>query len=238
MVAQAPHSVQAQGPEGITMLEIESRMVERWPRWFEGFNARLARPLLRGFTDFTRLNAIERFLREHPHLTGLEFVEGVMRHLDVRYRVDDLERQRVPERGPCVIFANHPLGALDALALLKMVGDVRRDVRIVANAWLQMVAPIAALLLPVRSNASARMPCRRADRELAATRGKCARGERCGMGGGDCRDCLSGAASVICRSSLSNLRVVLPEEPAATGARLRGEPISLDPANPSRSCPA
>ena len=40
-----------------------------------------------------------------------------MHFLDVRYGVDDLERRPVPLTGPCVIFANHPLGGLDALAL-------------------------------------------------------------------------------------------------------------------------
>jgi len=132
------------------MLQIEARASERWPHWFKGINARIARPLLRGFSAFTRLDAIEQFLEQHPHLSGLEFVEGLMRFLDVRYRVDDLERQRIPLSGACVIYANHPLGGLDALALLKMVGDLRRDVRIVANDWLRVVEPLAPLLLPVR----------------------------------------------------------------------------------------
>ncbi len=126
------------------------RIGERWPQWVRGIGAQFARPLMRSLKAFTRLEAIEAFLAAHPHLHGLEFVEGVMRHLDVRYRVDDLERQRIPLTGACVIYANHPLGGLDALALLKLVGDIRRDVRIVANDWLVAVEPLAPLLLPVR----------------------------------------------------------------------------------------
>lgn len=139
------------------MVSIEARVAasaERfggsWPHWVRGIGAQFARPLLRSLRAFTRLEAIETFLAEHPHLDGLEFVEGVMRHLDVRYRVDHIERQRIPLTGACVIYANHPLGGLDALALLKLVGDMRRDVRIVANDWLTAVQPLAPLLLPVR----------------------------------------------------------------------------------------
>jgi putative hemolysin len=139
------------------MLSIDARIAAsaerigaRWPQWVRGIGAQFARPLWRGLRAFTRLNAIEAFLDANPHLTGLEFVEGAMRHLDVRYRVDDLERQRIPLCGACVIYANHPLGGLDALALLKLVGDLRRDVRIVANDWLAAVEPLAPLLLPVR----------------------------------------------------------------------------------------
>ncbi len=48
-----------------------------------------------------------------------------------------------------VIVANHPLGGLDALALLACVGSVRPDVRIVANDLLLAVDGLSDLLLPV-----------------------------------------------------------------------------------------
>ncbi len=105
------------------------------------------KPLL---ARFSRLDLCQKFLTDHPHLEGLEFVEGVLRYVDARYRVDDLERQRIPVSGACLIVANHPLGALDALALLKLVGDIRRDVRMLANDWLNELAPLRSLLLPVR----------------------------------------------------------------------------------------
>ena len=132
------------------MQSIETRIVERWPQFFSGVSGHFTRPLLRRFSGYTRINQAERLVAALPHLAGLEFVEGVLRHLDVRYQVDDLERQRIPVSGGCLIVANHPLGALDALVLLKLVGDLRRDVRIIANDWLQVLEPLRPLLLPVR----------------------------------------------------------------------------------------
>ena len=58
--------------------------------------------------------------------------------------------QRIPARGRLLVVANHPSGALDALALLHCVGRVRRDVRIVANDLLSLVEALDGLLLPVR----------------------------------------------------------------------------------------
>lgn len=132
------------------MHSIEERIVDRWPHWFAGLRGRFAQPLLRGLSRFTRIDEAQRLVAALPHLNGLEFVEEVLRRLDVRYRVDDVERQRVPVSGGCLIVANHPLGAVDALVLLKLVGDLRRDVRIVANDWLQVLEPLRPLLLPVR----------------------------------------------------------------------------------------
>lgn len=132
------------------MQELRERLVEGWPRWLSGPGNRWVRPLFERCWRLARLDQAQAFMDQHPHLRGLEFVEGALRHVDARYLVDDCERERIPASGACLIVANHPLGGLDALALLKLVGDVRRDVRIVANDWLLALAPLRDLLLPVR----------------------------------------------------------------------------------------
>lgn len=94
------------------------------------------------------LHQIERFLSAHADLKGLEFIEAVFEELDVGYTVSDKDRLRIPREGKLVCVANHPLGALDALAVLKAVGDVRRDVKIVANDVLLSIEQLHELLLP------------------------------------------------------------------------------------------
>lgn len=64
--------------------------------------------------------------------------------------VDAEELQRIPSRGRLLVVANHPSGALDALALLDCIGRVRRDACIVANDLLSLVEPLGELMLPVR----------------------------------------------------------------------------------------
>lgn len=132
------------------MIELEARLAARYPTWFRGPRARLTRPLLRGFGRLSRLDRIDGFLASHGHLRGHGFVEAALDFLQVRYCVDHVERERIPETGAAVIVANHPSGALDALALLHLVGSVRRDVRIVANDFLCAIEPLADLLLPMR----------------------------------------------------------------------------------------
>ena len=51
--------------------------------------------------------------------------------------------------GRLIIIANHPIGSLDGLALLKLVSEVRDDVKIVANDWLTELKPLEPMLLPV-----------------------------------------------------------------------------------------
>lgn len=133
------------------MIELERRMAERFPRWFQGRRKRWLTPLLRSLGRWSRLDAAEEILRANAHLRGLAFVRAALDHLQADYAVCAQDLARIPARGGLVIVANHPSGALDALALLDAVGRVRRDVRIVANDMLMVLEPLGDLLLPVRT---------------------------------------------------------------------------------------
>lgn len=132
------------------MLQIERRLAERYPHWFRGRRASLARPLLQTLQRWSGLEAIDAFLAANVQLRGLDFVAAALRYLQVDYQVDAAARARIPVQGRLLVVANHPSGALDALALLDLVGSVRSDVRIVANDFLGAIGNLDGLLLPVR----------------------------------------------------------------------------------------
>ncbi|MES2592584.1 MAG: 1-acyl-sn-glycerol-3-phosphate acyltransferase [Bacteroidota bacterium] len=47
--------------------------------------------------------------------------------------IETVNSHHLPQTGGIIIAANHPLGGLDGMALIKAVGDVRQDVRFVVN---------------------------------------------------------------------------------------------------------
>ncbi|TCK08465.1 GNAT family N-acyltransferase [Marinobacterium mangrovicola] len=96
-----------------------------------------------------REGEINRFLEDNREVTGFEFIDRVLDYFNFSYSVSAKERINIPSSGRVVIVANHPLGALDGLALLKLVGEVRRDVRIIANDVLMHFDPLQNLFLPV-----------------------------------------------------------------------------------------
>ncbi|RMH91073.1 GNAT family N-acetyltransferase [Lysobacter pythonis] len=132
------------------MIQLEERLQQRFPHWFRGRRAPVARTLVRGVGRWSRLDRVESFLRANGHLRDFEFVRAALDHLEARYDIDEAALARVPVSGRLLIVANHPSGALDALALLDAVGRVRRDVRIVANDFLTTLTGLSNLLLPVR----------------------------------------------------------------------------------------
>jgi putative hemolysin len=132
------------------MLDFQGTVARHFPTWFEGRKAKVTVPLVRTLARLSRLDEINAFLADNAHLQGFAFIGAALEHLDCRWLVDNVERERVPERGRVVIIANHPLGAIDALALLAFIGSVRRDVRILANDMLGVFEGLSDLLIPLR----------------------------------------------------------------------------------------
>ncbi|MEL4891423.1 GNAT family N-acetyltransferase [Xanthomonas protegens] len=132
------------------MLALERRLQDRYPHWFAGRRSRLVRPLLRGLQKWSGLDALDAFLEANRDLRGFALVQAGLDFLQARYVVGPTAAECIPARGRLLIVANHPSGALDALALLDCVGQVRRDVKIVANDFLWALEGLRELLLPVR----------------------------------------------------------------------------------------
>lgn len=87
----------------------------------------------------------------YAHLQGMDFVEQVLDYFNFSYTVSDRDRENIPARGRVVIVANHPIGSLDGLALLKLINEVRSDVRILANDLLMHIQPLHPCLIPVKN---------------------------------------------------------------------------------------
>jgi putative hemolysin len=133
------------------MISVERTFFEKFPRLANGPARRFAQPVVEALRAVICEEQINRTLAQLHPLSGFAFIARALEILNVDCRVADAARENIPSEGRAIIVANHPLGALDALALLHLVGSVRRDVRILANEVLAALAPLAELLLPVRT---------------------------------------------------------------------------------------
>lgn len=91
------------------------------------------------------------FEKNYPYVKGIDFAETVLEYFDFGYCVSDKDRERIPATGRVVIIANHPIGTLDGLALIKLVSEVRADLKVVANDVLMNLKPLHPILMPVNN---------------------------------------------------------------------------------------
>lgn len=131
------------------MISVERSFHERFPRLAEGRARELARPVVEWLRRVACEERINAFLAETAGLSGFAFIERAIELLRLRYSVANTDRENIPVEGRVVIVANHPLGALDALALIHLVGSVRRDVKVLANDLLMQFTQLRPLLLPL-----------------------------------------------------------------------------------------
>jgi putative hemolysin len=93
---------------------------------------------------------INAFMQQHGQREGLDFVEQVLKHFGVKIRVEGAENMRV--EGGVIYAANHPLGGLDALALMHELGKKRTDLRFLVNDILTNIKQLLPLFIPVNKH--------------------------------------------------------------------------------------
>ena len=131
------------------MLDVEKMIQKKYPKLQ---NNKIIKGAISKFADSViHQDEINKFLKKNSHLAPLEFVEHVLDELQFNYLVSDKYLENIPTEGRVVIIANHPLGALDALALIKLISSVRKDVKIIANDFLNTLTPLRPMLLDINN---------------------------------------------------------------------------------------
>lgn len=128
------------------MLDIQKTILEKYP----DFQLKPGgKKLIQFLQKMTYEKEINQFIEAHQHLRGFAFLDKCLAHFNFSYQVSNQAVDRVPSEGRVVIVANHPIGSLDGLALLKFIRSIRPDVRIVANELLSHLEPFQSLFLSV-----------------------------------------------------------------------------------------
>lgn len=130
------------------MINIEQAVSEKFPN-FAQKSALIRKPTLSFLKRLVHENQINDFLRENHQAEGFEFIQKVFDYFNFSYTVSAADRNNIPAQGRVVVIANHPIGSLDGLAILKLVGEVRRDVKIIANDMLMNFTGLQSLFIPL-----------------------------------------------------------------------------------------
>ena len=95
---------------------------------------------------FSKLNKIYGQIGDKK---GIEFIEELVRILEVTCEFDPSELKKIPKKGPFIVVSNHPYGGLDGILLIKILCQVRPDIKVMANFLLKRIEPISNFFLAV-----------------------------------------------------------------------------------------
>ena len=130
------------------MIDIQKEIEKKFPNMEKKDNF-LKKSLFKIAKKIVHEDSINQFLAQNSHLKGFEFVDAVLDYFDFDYAVSSNDLQNIPTSGKVVIIANHPLGGLDALCLLRLIGQIRKDVKIVANDFLAGFDALNSLIITI-----------------------------------------------------------------------------------------
>lgn len=128
------------------MIDAERILQETYPDFKLGKDNKLAIKALKKLIHEDDFNTV---ILKNQHLRGFAFLDKLLTYFKFNYEVSNNSINNIPSEGRLLIVANHPIGTLDGLALVKMIRTVRPDVRIVANRVLSHMEPLKSVFLPV-----------------------------------------------------------------------------------------
>ena len=96
-----------------------------------------------------RLNKLNDLYSANCEKTGVEFINGLIDDLGIKFEFDEEELKRIPLDGSFISVSNHPFGGIDGILLIKLLSDVRPDFKVMANFILQKIEPLKDCFLGV-----------------------------------------------------------------------------------------
>lgn len=142
----APQHAPAEGPQ---RLDVAATLRSRAPgvaRWIPRF-------VTSGLERLICQKQLNRLLEDAWPARGVEFCKRITRLLRVDYEVVNADRLPAADDRRVVYVSNHPLGALDGICLLEMVGERHGPrVHFVVNDLLNAVDPLTDVWLPINKH--------------------------------------------------------------------------------------
>ncbi|EGR0098871.1 lysophospholipid acyltransferase family protein [Vibrio vulnificus] len=98
----------------------------------------------------TGLSKLDKFYAQRPPQCDTQtFLRFTLEVLGIDYQIVKGSLDNVPQIGPTVVVANHPLGCVEGVILAELLLMMREDVQILANQYLKTVPELDTLFIGV-----------------------------------------------------------------------------------------
>ena len=112
-----------------------------------GFLKSLPEFVIKGFETFIHQDEMNEVINLNHDKTGVPFINGVLKSWNIRTEI--LDEDNIPSSGRFVFVANHPVGAIDALAFFSMIYKSFPEVVSPSNEMLARIPNLRPLMLGI-----------------------------------------------------------------------------------------
>ena len=93
---------------------------------------------------------INTVLSENKDLYGYDFCHDIITRFNIKIELKGTEN--IPKTGGCILASNHPLGGMDALAIVTAINPYRKDIQFIVNDILLNLKNLKGLFIGVNKH--------------------------------------------------------------------------------------
>ncbi len=108
--------------------------------YLPGPAGRLVARILMQLLGLKKVNRTFSNLRDKE---GLDFITALQDQLEIKIEISEEDKKRIPAAGAFIAISNHPFGGIDNLLLIKIIGDIRKDFKLLGDSLTRKIEPIA-----------------------------------------------------------------------------------------------
>ena len=127
-------------------LDVEEAIRKKNPRLLKLLPAFFIRYLKR----IIHQDEMNKIIADDGDYYGVEFVDRCLNDLGIDYTVEGEEN--IPKEGRFIFISNHPLGGLDGMVLIELIGKHFKEVKFIVNDILMNIKNLESVFAPVNKH--------------------------------------------------------------------------------------
>jgi len=128
------------------LIDIDKVIASKSPR----LQRALPRFIVRYLKRIIHQDEINEVLQKHGHKQGVDFIDEAIKVMQVTYSVKGIENLK-PD-GRYLFASNHPLGALDGMILIHLLGKRYPEVKFPVNDLLMHITQLHNIFIPINKH--------------------------------------------------------------------------------------
>lgn len=103
------------------------------------FRSRIGDRLIKIIFSIAGVNKVNRIYDSSKHMTGLNFVNGILDYMGIVYKTENREVIDQFAGQPFITVSNHPYGHVDGIIAISAVAERRKDYKMMVNWMLNQI---------------------------------------------------------------------------------------------------
>ena len=127
----------------VNLIDIEKAFIDKNPTLYKF----LPKFILNRLKRLIHQDEINEIILANSGKKGIEFSTDSLNQMGVK--TYSLGSENIPKKGGVIVAANHPLGGLDGVAIIKEVGKIRQDIHVLVNDILLQIKNFEPIFVPI-----------------------------------------------------------------------------------------